>query len=316
MAHDRSPKHRFVFQWIPLCLVVVCLGSQIAFFKRERVLEREVAKERTSSTERQKKAIASEKARKESNPPAAATASNAATVKLRPSEWDNWTIVDPRTEFPHQPPDVPAPKLGFNGHPTPPFITTHLWFLEEIKKQQPDLVFLGDSITEGWLHNPAVWASAFGKYHPFNLGIGGDRTQHVLWRIENGELDGQHPKVAVVLIGTNNLFSDSPQDIANGVTAVVTAIRKKSQTTKVILLAIFPRGERPNEARAKAEAVNSIISKLDDGHEIRFLDLSSNFLRADQTLDREVMPDFLHPSAKGYEIWAEGMCPLLTELMN
>src|SRR5207247_1662112 len=139
----------------------------------------------------------------------------------------------------------------------------------------------------------AIWDKAFGAYKTANFGIGGDRTQHVLWRISNGELDGINPKVLVLMIGTNNTGLDSAEGIANGVTKIVETIHAKSPETKVLLLAIFPRGEKPNPAREKIAEVNAIIAKLEDDRKVFMMDIGSKFLEPDGTLTKEIMPDSL-----------------------
>ena len=120
----------------------------------------------------------------------------------------------------------------------------HEQFLDQARKGNIDLLFLGDSITQGW-HNNEVWKRFYGPRHAANFGIGGDRTQHVLWRIENGEIDGIHPRVAVLMIGTNNAGSNSADEIAAGVTAIVQELRKRLPETKVLLLGVFPAAPSP-----------------------------------------------------------------------
>jgi lysophospholipase L1-like esterase len=224
----------------------------------------------------------------------------------------------PAVKLPPQPPDVAAPKLGPDGQPNAGFIKSHESFVAIAKQGKAKLLFLGDSITAGWGGKKDIWEKEFGKYSPANFGIGGDRTQHVLWRIQNGELDGIKPVVAVVMIGTNNSGSDPAEGIAKGVTKIVETIREKSPATKVLLLAVFPRGEKvsPNPGRDKIKQVNEIIAKLDDGKHVFFLDFGSKFLEPDGTLTKEIMPDFLHLSAKGYQIWADAIGPKLAELMK
>ncbi|MGV3757259.1 MAG: platelet-activating factor acetylhydrolase IB subunit [Verrucomicrobiota bacterium] len=213
-------------------------------------------------------------------------------------------------------PDVAAPKMGTNGLINAGFQKSHENFVAIAKKGDVGVVFLGDSITAGWNGQKAIWTNAFGAYKPANFGIGGDRTQHVLWRIENGELEGIKPKAAVVMIGTNNSGNDSAEGIAKGVTKIVETIRTKSPTTKILLLAVFPRGEKPNAQREKLKEVNTKIAKLDDGKKVFFLDIGDKFLQPDGTLTREIMPDFLHLSPKGYQIWADAITPKLAELMQ
>ncbi len=194
----------------------------------------------------------------------------------------------------------------------------HESFLKRAKEGKIDLLFLGDSITEGWGNN-AVWQKHYGAQNAANFGIGGDTTENVLWRIQNGELEGIAPKVTVLLIGTNNfgLEGHAPDAVAKGIAAVVQTIHKKLPGTKVLLLAIFPRDEKPNtETRGKIKKVNDQIAKLDDRKTVRYLDLGPKLANPDGSLSKEIMPDFLHLSEKGYQIWAESMDPLLKEMMG
>ncbi|MEI7730550.1 MAG: platelet-activating factor acetylhydrolase IB subunit [Verrucomicrobiota bacterium] len=215
-----------------------------------------------------------------------------------------------------QAPDVAAPKMGTNGQVQVNFQRAHESFVKIATAGSTDLVFLGDSITAGWNGKKDIWEKSFGKYRPANFGIGGDRTQHVLWRITNGELDGIKPKAAVLMIGTNNSGSDSAEGIASGITKIVQYIHTKLPGTKVLLLAVFPRGEKPNPQREKLKQVNSIIAKLHDGNTVYYLDIGDKFLQANGMLTKEIMPDFLHLSAKGYQIWADAITPTLASLMK
>ncbi len=218
-----------------------------------------------------------------------------------------------------QAPDKPAPKVGADGQPNAAFIKAHESFVATARAGGVDLLFLGDSITAGWKGQTSIWNTAFGKYKPANFGIGGDRTQHVLWRIENGELDGITPKVAVLMIGTNNSGTDSAEGIAAGVTTIVKAIHAKSPKTKVLLLAVFPRGDRPEgkfgAAQEKLKQVNAIISKLHNGKTVHYFDIGQKFL-VDGQMSKEIMNDFLHLTGKGYQIWADAIAGKLAELMK
>lgn len=225
----------------------------------------------------------------------------------------------PKVVLPPQPPDIAAPKMGPDGKPNAGFIAAHEKFVSQAKQGEGQLVFLGDSITAGWGGNgKEVWAKAFADYKPLNFGIGGDRTQHVLWRIENGELEGIKPKAAVVMIGTNNSGTDPAEGIAKGVTRIIETIRAKQPQTKILLLAVFPRGEKPspNPGRDKLKVVNEIIARLDDGKNVFFLDIGAKFMQPDGTLTKDIMPDFLHLSPAGYQIWADAIGPKLAELMK
>ena len=189
---------------------------------------------------------------------------------------------------------------------------------EELLKKGPiQLVFDGDSITDGW-HGGGkkVWEEHYAKYNPLNLGIGGDRTEHVLWRIEHGELDGISPKVLVLMIGTNN--SGSPaREIEAGIRCDVKAIHEKLPNTKILLLAVFPRSPSAKDAiRHKLQEVNDGIAKLNGQDNVTFLDIGQKFLDPEGNLPQPVMHDYLHPTEKGYQIWAEAMGPTLDELMK
>jgi lysophospholipase L1-like esterase len=218
-----------------------------------------------------------------------------------------------------QPADVPAVKLDAKtGKPNESFMKMHESFVQQARQGGIDLLFLGDSITQGWRRHQDVWDAHFGKYNAANFGIGGDRTQHVLWRIENGELEGIKPKVAVLMIGTNNSAVDPAEKIAAGVEKIVKATREKTGA-KVLLLAVFPRGETPEKAAKQREVikgVNERIAKLDDGKNVRYLDLSAKFMNPDGTISKEIMPDYLHLSKQGYQIWAEALDAPLKEMME
>lgn len=216
-----------------------------------------------------------------------------------------------------QAPDVAAEKFGPDGQVNPGFAKAHEKFVGIAKEGKAQLVFLGDSITAGWNGNKEIWDKAFGPYEPANFGIGGDRTQHVLWRITNGELDGIKPKACVLMIGTNNSGSDSAEGIAKGITKIVATIREKQPQAKILLLAVFPRGEKPdNPGRNKLTEVNQIVSKLDDGKHVFYLDIGAKFTQPDGSLTKEIMPDFLHLSPAGYQIWADAIKDKLAELMK
>jgi beta-glucosidase len=194
----------------------------------------------------------------------------------------------------------------------------HRSFNERVARGNVDLIFIGDSITQGWEGAGSdVWQRYYGGRNAVNLGISGDRTEHVLWRLENGNVDGISPKAAVVMIGTNNISRDrySVQDVADGVTAVCRSLREKLPETKILLLAVFPRSQNPDKKRQRVIELNRIISGLHDGKHIFYLDIGGCFVGPDGTISKEVMPDFLHLSPAGYEVWAaaiEGeLCRLL-----
>ncbi|HYG76763.1 MAG TPA: GDSL-type esterase/lipase family protein [Planctomycetota bacterium] len=217
-------------------------------------------------------------------------------------------------------PSVPAPRTKeYNWMSVKRWNEMHESFLKRAKAGKIDLLFLGDSITEGWGNN-AVWQKNYAPLNAANFGIGGDVTQNVLWRITTGgELEGVSPKAVVLMIGTNNfgLHGDKEEDVVKGITTLVTTLRTKLPAAKILLLGIFPRDQKPDtHFRKKIKAVNDQISKLDNGKEIRYLDIGPKLLAEDGTLPKDIAPDFLHLSPKGYQIWADAINPLLAELMK
>jgi lysophospholipase L1-like esterase len=186
------------------------------------------------------------------------------------------------------------------------------------KPGEVDLLFIGDSITQGWEGaGKEAWEKYFGKRKPMNAGIGGDRTQHVLWRLENGNIKGITPKAAVIMIGTNNSGRNTSEEIAAGVTAIVNKLRKELPETKILLLATFPRGADKNDARRKVnEGSNAIVAKLADGKSIFFLDIGDKLMNADGTISRDIMPDLLHLSPTGYDIWGSAIDAKVGELLG
>jgi lysophospholipase L1-like esterase len=213
---------------------------------------------------------------------------------------------------------IPAPR-------DEKWMTRHEGFVQEARKGGIDILFLGDSITDGWRNKGLnVWNKYYAPRHAANFGIGGDRTQHVLWRMEKGELDGIKPKVVVLMIGTNNTGKENdtgkirntvPETIA-GVQAVVKELRVKLPDSKILLLAIFPRGTLNDPQRAQVTLINTVIARLDDGRRVKFLDIDPKFLEADGTLPKSIMPDLLHPNEQGYQIWADAMGPALDEMLK
>ena len=192
------------------------------------------------------------------------------------------------------------------------------------KQGEAQLVFLGDSITHGWDgKGKAVWEKNWAPLKAANFGIGGDRTEHVLWRLNQGELEGLKPKVVVLMIGTNNTGKEKDgrprntiPEIIEGVTAVVAEIRTRLPDSKILLLGIFPRGNIDDPQRGQVAVINTALAKLDDGRKVKYLDIGPEFLEADGTLPRSIMPDLLHPNEQGYQIWAAAMNPTLDALMQ
>ncbi|GBD35119.1 hypothetical protein HRbin36_00223 [bacterium HR36] len=212
------------------------------------------------------------------------------------------------------------------------WLKRHEMFVSIASRGGIDVLFLGDSITDAWGgegHNPKaagakIFEREFVPLKAANFGIGGDRTQHVLWRIQNGELQGIQPKVVMLMIGTNNSNGNdnTAEEIADGITAIVREIHKRSPKTKVLLLGIFPRGKDPNNPAVKAQRekiarVNQIIAKLDDGGKtVKYMDIGHLFIQPDGYIPPEIMPDYLHLSEKGYELWAKAVKPVILELLK
>ena len=199
------------------------------------------------------------------------------------------------------------------------WMSRHLKFVAQAKQGGIDILFLGDSITDFWRNRGSnVWNQYYAPRHAANFGIGGDRTQHVLWRIENGELDGIHPKVTVLMIGTNNSKSDSAENIARAIGMIIDDIHSKIPDTKILLLAIFPRNT-PKDTPQSLETirdVNTQIAFFDNSDTVRFLDIGAKFLGPDGKVHKDIMADYLHPTEKGYKIWAAAMEPTLDAMLK
>ncbi len=186
-----------------------------------------------------------------------------------------------------------------------------------VKQGNVDLIFIGDSITEGWEGaGKPVWDKFYGHRHAVNAGISSDRTQNVLWRLDHGNIDGISPKLAVLMIGTNTM-GNTPEQVAEGIQAIVTKLRTKLPETKVLVLGIFPRGPNSFDPfRQEPMKVNKLLPALADNAMVYYLDIGPMFLADDGTLSTDVMGDLLHPTAKGYEIWAEAIESTVTTLMG
>jgi len=208
--------------------------------------------------------------------------------------------------------------------PTPFQPQRHEAFVELAKKGDIDCLLMGDSITDWWRRvGLAVYEKHFGSLKCANFGIAGDRTQGVLWRMENGELEGYKPKVMMLMIGTNNLgggragAANTPAEIADAIKLIVTKFHTKFPEARVLLLGVFPRGaSAAAPQREPIKQINAIIAKLDDGKFIHYMDIGDKFLDPDGSISTAVMADGLHPTARGYEIWAAAVMPTFRELMS
>ncbi|HYW54197.1 MAG TPA: GDSL-type esterase/lipase family protein [Dongiaceae bacterium] len=201
---------------------------------------------------------------------------------------------------------------------TAKWLAQHDAYVARAREGGIDVLFLGDSITENFAtRGKDAWdrdIAPLGTVADF--GISGDRTQFVLWRALNGELDGSGARVVVLMIGTNNLASATPENVARGVGAIVDAVRAKLPGATVILNALLPRGAPGDPVRAKTADVNARIARLADGVHVRWLDASAGFVGADGTIPAELMPDELHPSAAGYDVWASALRPVLLDALS
>ncbi|WP_338764163.1 GDSL-type esterase/lipase family protein [Massilia sp. METH4] len=183
----------------------------------------------------------------------------------------------------------------------------------------PQLVFIGDSITEGWAkEGKEEFARRYARYQPINLGFGGDRTENILWRIRHGEVDGIDPKVVVLMAGTNNTGSrqEDPATTAAGLRRVIDELQQRLPNAKILLLGVFPRDAADSQSRRINDAINGRIAQFADNRRVFFADIGSAFLDEHGTLSKDIMPDLLHPNARGYEIWARAMDPILQPLLT
>ena len=204
----------------------------------------------------------------------------------------------------------------------------HEQVVELIAKTQVDMIFIGDSITHmfgGLPKSPIArgqktWATYYGHRNAVNMGFGWDRTQNVLWRLTHGELEGIEPKVAVVLIGTNNRTGtrnarqNTPAEIAEGVTAVCRTILKKSPTCHILLLGVLPRS--PEHFVKPIQEINRLLAPLNKQKHITFLNMVDQFADTTGLPKTELMHDGVHPNAAGYQVWAETMEPVLSKLLK
>lgn len=199
----------------------------------------------------------------------------------------------------------------------------HKQKLAELKsrKGNVDLLFIGDSITHGFEGGgKETWQKYYAKRNAFNIGYSGDRTEQVIWRLQNGEVEGISPKLAVIMIGTNNTGhrKEKPEHTAAGIQKIIEELQTRLTKTKILLLAIFPRDEKPSGVyRQINDGVNRIIRGFaNDEKGVYFLDIGNKFLDEQGNLPKEIMPDRLHPNKKGYEIWAEAIEPTVKKLMG
>ena len=187
--------------------------------------------------------------------------------------------------------------------------------------EKVDLLMIGDSITHAWEDKGLeTWNKYYANRNALNLGFSGDRTEHVIWRFQNGAIDDISPKLAVVMIGTNNTGhrKETPRHTALGIKRIIDEIKMRLPSTKILLLDIFPRGaDKENEFRMINSKINDLIKNYaNDDSEIFFLSIGDKFLQEDGTLPKSIMPDLLHPNSEGYQIWAEAMESTIEKLLN
>lgn len=200
----------------------------------------------------------------------------------------------------------------------------HEQLLAKARQGGIDVYFLGDSITRRWGATDypeflAHWRKSFHGWNAANFGWGGDTTQNILWRLEHGELDGVNPKVIVLLAGTNNVgrtpSPDVVDDVPRGLRAILELCQRKAPRAAIILMGIFPRNDSA-AANAAIAAINPRLARLADGKSVRFLDLGRRLADADGRLHAGMTVDALHLTVRGYEVWAEALRPVLTELLG
>ena len=221
------------------------------------------------------------------------------------------------------------------AQPTP---RDELWQASHAKRQtrleagNADVLLVGDSITALWSNHPLLVKKFFGDRQVVNLGHPADKTENILWRLRHHSFERNKPGVAVVMAGTNNSNNDeyTPEQIAGGVRAIVAELREKLPQTKIVLFGIFPRGstEQRTEIKKgrtvaamnpqweKIDKVNLLISKLAEDRMVTYRNINRDFLSDKGELPVEVMPDLLHPNAKGYEVWGRAIQSVLEELFR
>jgi lysophospholipase L1-like esterase len=223
---------------------------------------------------------------------------------------------------------VPKPHLDW-------WLERHKSIKRRVQQDEPDLIFIGDSITHRWepFRNAEngfeIWKQYYAKRNALNMGFGGDRTQHVLWRMLNGEIDGINPELAVLLVGTNNCNDKDtpPEQIADGIKSVICVLKNKLPDTRILVLGIFPRGsfeQRETENSnavynwqwEKIDKINELVSKVSDNKRVYYLNINEEFLNDNGELTRQVMPDLIHLGKKGFKIWAEAMEPTISKLLK
>ena len=206
----------------------------------------------------------------------------------------------------------PYPRPGAD------WMARHEAVLERIKQGRVDMVLIGDSLTQRWEgEGKELWYKYYASRHAVNMGFDGDGTSQVLWRLDHGEIDGISPKLAVVLIGSNHVNSKIVEEITEGIKAVCCKIRTKLPHTKILLLAIVPRGDASAAAAYGLNKASEDASQIADGRTIFYLNMREKFIDKDGNVRKDlVVIDGVHLNSNGYKIWAETMEPIVSKLMG
>ena len=222
-------------------------------------------------------------------------------------------------------PSTVVPVTQDRSWPSYDWAKRHELTTAAVKKAKPQILFIGDSITHFFggeqfdsytLRGQPTWGEFYAPRNAGNLGFGWDKTENVIWRLQHGAIDGVAPKLVVMMIGTNNTGTCSAPDIAAGIEVIVQELNNRLPQSKILLLGIFPRGEKPGPQREKIAEINGIVAKLNGTHNVTYLDIGRKFLTPEGLITKDIMPDFLHPNEKGYRIWAESIEPTVKKLMG
>ncbi len=216
----------------------------------------------------------------------------------------------------------PPPNTAIIPALSPQFRTKHEANLAVARAGDSNILFMGDSITDFWRNPEGAYAGKpvldkyFNQWKVANFGIAGDTTQGVLYRLQDGEGQGFNPRAIMLMIGTNNTARNTAAEIAEGVGAIVLQLQNSFPSAKILLLGIFPRSRPDDPVRATLAEINRKIQKLDDGKRVFYMDIGDKFLDPAGVIATDVMSDGLHPTTKGYEIWAQAVNAPLTALMD
>jgi lysophospholipase L1-like esterase len=230
-------------------------------------------------------------------------------IDIQEKAMGDWGLQDPLIPLPGYFPEAPDE-----------WMERHQRFCDIAAEGGGRVLFIGDSITEGWAsEGAAAWENHFAPLSTANFGIGGDRTQQILWRLQNGTLDGIQPEVVVLLIGVNNLWTmvHSADEVAAGILAVVNEIRQRLPDASILWQGILPTGEAADHPlRAIILEINSKLANHVMGEQVRFVDFGALFLAPDGSISSNTMPDFCHLSSTAYLKWAEALAAPLRELLE